>query len=57
MVILKKPGPKQSQQQQVAVPQQHACPFAGEHVRLPLMTAQVIDWVHMHTDKRQAAPH
>lgn len=36
MVILKRPTPKQQQLQ----PQQ-ACPFAGEHVRLPLMPAQV----------------
>lgn len=36
MVILKRPSPKQQQHQ----PQQ-ACPFAGEHVRLPLMAAQV----------------
>jgi hypothetical protein len=36
MVILKRPTPKQQQLQP-----QHGCPFAGEHVRLPLMTAQV----------------
>ncbi len=37
MVILKKPGPKQQDEQAAEA----SCPFAGEHVRLPLMAAEV----------------